>query len=449
MENELKVGFGRRCITPLEPVPLQGYGNVMTRISNNVLSDIYTTCIAFTDGQGVTVLLFHNDLTNSGEEISNPIRSAVCEATGVPVSHIMIAATHTHSAPACTQPGVDCIIRYNVYLQEQMVLAAREALQDRKAAKMYIAWGETKNLNFVRHYMLEDGHYKGDNFGDSHTSPYKRHTTLADPEMRLVKFAREGGKDVLLVNWQCHPHRTGGSKKYDVSSDIIGVMRDVLEEKMDCCFAYFTGGAGNLNPTSRIKSENIYGDYMEAGKALAKYALEAAEGFALARSGEILVEENLHRERIHRPDSNLYAAAKQILALWEKTNDYKSLIPACDAAGINSPYTANAIVRKHNMKQEKIDVPMYAISIGDLALVTAPYEMFDTNAKYIRDNSPYKMTFVVSCANDADSYIPSAYGYIHGGYEADNCWFAPGTGEVFANIYVEMLRKLHMDEYRN
>ena len=99
-----RVGYARSCITPTEPVPLGGYGNVLTRYCDSVLIDIYTTCIAFTDEQDNTVLLFHNDLGSSGEEITIPIRKAVSKATGVPENHIHLAPTHSHSAPAYTAP---------------------------------------------------------------------------------------------------------------------------------------------------------------------------------------------------------------------------------------------------------------------------------------------------------------------------------------------------------
>ena len=443
MDNQLKVGFGRQCITPLEPVPLQGYGNVMRRISNNVLSDLYTTCIAFTDAAGETVLLFHNDLTSSGEEICVPIRDAIHQATGIPISHILIAATHTHSAPACGQLSAPCIVRYNQYLLEQMVKAAQAALEDRGPATLQVARCDTKDLNFVRHYVLEDGSYKGDNFGTSRKSPYAGHTTLADPEMRLVKLQRQNAKDIWLVNWQCHPHRTGGSKKYDVSSDIIGVMRQEIEEQTDCLFAYFTGGAGNLNPFSNIKTENVYADYLESGKALADHAMKGAANFQNVRAGRILLEERIHWQPINRPDASLYEKACVIKERWEAEGDFKALIPQCDAAGINSPYAANSIVRRYRAKVDQLKMPMYAFAIGDVAFITAPYEMFDTNARYIRENSPFPMTIVVSCANDANAYVPSAYGYIHGCYEADNSWFAPGTGEILAQMYVQMLKEIY------
>lgn len=442
----LYAGYARVDITPQEPVPLRGYGNTSTRISNNILSNLYATCIAFTGSDNNTVLLFHNDLTCTPEELAVPARKAISEATGIPFSHILIAATHTHSAPDTANTEIPSIPRYNTFLQEQLVICAAEALADRKPAEMYTARTRTRGLNFVRHYVLEDGSFKGDNFGDLNPSPYAGHVTEADPEMRLVKFTREGGEDILLVNWQSHPHRTGGSRKYDVSADIIGAMRDELEAALGCKYIYFNGGAGNINPRSRIKAENITADYLEQGKALAKCALDAAGSFRKAKTGKVRLIENIHREPINRPDPALLEKAREVRKLWTQTNDFMACVALSNQYGINSPYAAGAMIGHYEAPFDSIDNPLYAFSIGDVAFVTAPYEMFDTNAKYIRDFSPFPMTIVASYANDANSYIPSAYGYIHGCYEADQSWYRPGTGEKFARIYVNMLKALYEAE---
>lgn len=443
MSTKLQVGFGRIDITPLEPVPLRGYGNTSKRISNNVLSNLYSTCIAFTDSEDNTVLMFHNDLCGSAEELVSPIREAISSTTGIPFSHIMVGATHTHSAPDVSNTEIPTIPRYIAYLKEQMVKCAVEALADRKPAEAYTAKTKTDRLNFVRHYVLADGTFKGDNFGSLNESPYVGHTTEADPEMRLVKFVREGGADVMLVNWQTHPHRTGGSKKYDVSADIIGAMRDEMESALGCKFIYFTGGAGNVNPYSRIVEETRTADYLVQGKYMAEHAFSVMDKFEKAEIGKIQLKELIHNEPINRPDSTLLEHAKEVMDLWTETYDSRASVVLAESYGMNSQYAAGAVIRKHDAPFDSRDVPMYAFSIGDIAFVTAPYEMFDTNAKYIRDFSPFPMTIVSSLSNGAHSYIPSAYGYWHGCYEADQAWFKPGTGEKFARIYVNMLKDLY------
>lgn len=440
MEHTLLVGYGRVDITPTEPIPLAGYGNHLKRISQDVLNPLYSTCLAFTGEDGETVLIFHNDLITSPEEFSVPVRKAVSEATGVPFSHILICATHNHSSPYLNDLTCPAIARFHSFAAEKLTECAKAALEDRKPAKMETAKNNTNGLNHVRHYVLADGCYRGDNFGDLNSSPIVGHTTIADPEMRLVKFVRAGCKDIILVNWQTHPHRTGGSKKYSISSDIIDILRQELEEKANCQFIYFTGASGNLNTSSRIREENPVTTYIEHGQALAQCALAAR--FHPVKTGPVRLTERIIDEPVNRPSGERVEAAKKVRQFFVENGPGIESIKVADAYGFNSPYAAGSLIGRYTMKMDAIPMPLYAFSIGDVAFITAPYEMFDTNGKYIRDNSPFDTTIVATCANDQNGYIPSAYGYIYGGYEADTTYFKPGTGERYANIYVEMLKNL-------
>ena len=337
------------------------------------------------------------------------------------------------------QPSIP---RYLELLKTRLLEAAMEAMADRKPAAMSTGFAYTKMLNFNRHYFMDDGSVVGDNFGEPSGKTYLTHITEADPLMQVVKFTREGGKDVLLVNWQSHPHRTGGSKKYDVSADIVGAMRDVLEAETGCCFAYFTGGAGNINPHSRIKEENITADYLEQGDALARCALSALQNLTEIKTGEIRTLEVIYQGKLNHTQDHMEAEANIIRQMFQETNDAKLCRIEAEKYGIHSAYHANSILRRINMPEYK-DVEMHAFSIGDLAFVTAPYEMFDVNAKQVRDRSPFRTTFVASCANDVNNYSPSSLGYFHGCYESDNSLFHPGTGEELALKYVEMLKELY------
>lgn len=437
----LQIGYARVDITPEESVPLAGYGNTLARMSQNILSRLYTTCIAITDGDGTTAILFHNDLITTPVEFATPIRQEVSAATGVPFGHIMITATHTHSGPDVSNHREPIVQRYHAFARKKLVACALEAMADRKPATLETGRAYTQNLNFVRHYVASDGGYKGDNFGVLNPNPEVAHTTHVDNEMRLVKFRREGGEDVLLVNWQTHPHRTGGNKKYDISADIIGSMRDAVEAESGCKFIYFNGGAGNVNPHSRIAGENVTPNYLAHGQALARCALDAE--LHPVDSGKVQVLEHIEDEPINRPSAEKLEAAEKIREFWSRTNDYRASVELAESYGFNSPYAAGAMFGRYHFPSDTLPMPMYAISLGDVAFATAPYEMFDTNAKYIRDNSPFETTVVATCTNDQNSYIPSAYGFIHGCYEADCSLVRPGTGERYACKYVQMLRTLY------
>ena len=86
-------------------------------------------------------------------------------------------------------------------------------------------------------------------------------------------------------------------------------------------------------------------------------------------------------------------------------------------------------------------IPFTAISCGDIAFVSAPYEMFDTNGQEVRAASPFKSTFICSLTNGSFGYVPSALGFENGSYETFNCAFRPGSGEEFANELVRMLKE--------
>ena len=61
MENQLRVGYARIDISPVESVPLEGYGNTHLRMSQGILDPIMGTCIAFTDDKDNTLVLYTVD----------------------------------------------------------------------------------------------------------------------------------------------------------------------------------------------------------------------------------------------------------------------------------------------------------------------------------------------------------------------------------------------------
>ncbi len=440
MEKQLLAGFARVDITPTESVPLAGFGNSSARMSQSVLSPLYSSCLAVTGKDGTTVIFFHNDLCTTPVEFSDPVRKGVSEATGVPYANIMVTATHNHTSPDLNNRREPNLVHYVETATRLLVQCAVEAMADRRPAALQTAKGQMEGLNFVRHYILSDGTYKGDNFGTLNKNPIVGHATQADGEMRLVKFCRNSGGDIWLANFQGHPHKASGPKKYEISADLIGAMREEVEETENCRFLYFSGASGNLNCASRIAEENRYGDWQSHGKALAACALQAK--FKTVEGEQVRVCAVSHSQSINRPDPKLLAHAREIAELWRKTNDSKIVVPLAVSYGINSPYAANSIVRRSAMKEDSLDILMDVACIGDVGFVFASYEMFDTNGKYIREHSPFETTVIATYANDQNSYIPSSIGFGYGCYESDLCFFKPGTGEKLADQYVQMLQNL-------
>lgn len=442
ISGKFTVGYGRVNITPEESVPLAGAGNTSQRMSQGTLTYLYSTCIAITDAKGETVLLFSNDLLVPWTATFTGLRKAISEATGIPVDNIHLACTHTHNAPDVENSAEPTAVRYQASLKKWLVKAAKLALADRRPATMYTGTTQTAGLNFTRHYITESGEVKGDNFGDDIHSPIASHHHEADSQLQLVKFVREEGKDIVMANWQTHPHRTSASATYEVSADLIDAMRTRMEKELDCNFIYFTGAAGNVNPTSRIEEKNVTSNYLEQGRMLAKYALDAMPNLQQANTGDVKVTSTTYVATVDHSEDNKLAKAKEVANYWTSTNDLAGANKMAQENEMNSPYHANGIISKAN-KPKTMDVKIYALSFGDVAFIFAPYEMYDTQGVYIKENSPYDMTFVSTCANENFSYIPDEEGHKNNTYEANAGYFVKGTAEELAKEYVSLLGQIH------
>jgi len=278
---EFKVGYNRQTVHPANPIPLAGYSNEPQRLHKAITEDICATAVAYSDGI-TTVLTIGTDLCTLGEPFATNARLGVCAATGLTEEQVFIAATHTHSGPAMQRDDFDSIVQYKKQFIEAISTAAKEAIADLKPAKMYAGSIETEKLNFVKHYKVRDNKTGeisciGDQYGTDTGKTYIDHMTKADTTLHVVKFTREGGKDVVIANFRAHPHFTGGYFKYDLSSDYIGAFRMAFEAMYDCHCVYFQGACGNINSSTRMAGERLYTTCRSHGMGLAAAAYECIQ----------------------------------------------------------------------------------------------------------------------------------------------------------------------------
>jgi hypothetical protein len=129
------------------------------------------------------------------------------------------------------------------------------------------------------------------------------------------------------------------------------------------------------------------------------------------------------------------------LEVKRETNAEKQ-IELCKKYGFQSKYEASAIIARTGYA-EKEKLTLTTISLGEIAFVSAPFEMFDSTGAYIKENSPFKMTFVCTSTNGSFGYMPCEDAFENGGYEVYSTRFVKGTAKATANILLDMLEAQH------
>lgn len=430
-----QVGYGRADITPTTPMPLSGYGQSEKRLHQNVLDNLYTTCVAITDETGETVLLFSADLIGSDKHYD--IRPMVEQATGVPYDHIIFASTHTHSS---VEMGSSMAYGWLSTLFAKCVEAAQAALADRAPAEIYIGATKTEHMNFVRHYLMNDGTYAGDNFGD-YSSGYKDHASENDPQLQVIKFDRTAAekKNIIMVNWQGHPCVTGGIDKTDMSADYIGSTRMYVEFQTKDHFIYFLGASGNQNVKTYLPNEPAPStDYQAFGMALGQKVMEAMEDMTKLEDNKVSVTRYDFVGDVDHSKDHMVEDARKVQELYNATDRATGNVLAHEL-GFTSVYEAGGVIYKATL-DATIEMPIYAVSVGSLGFAVAPYEMFADHGVYIKENAGKDMTFVLTCTNGSYGYIPTNLAYDYVCYESTTGRFARGTGDILAEKYVELLK---------
>ena len=410
-----QTGYAREVITPT--VPIGDFTEVM--------NDLYATCVAVYDGDK-TILLISLDIGSIMEDKCDSIRNKVKSATKIPTDNIIITATHNHSS---VHFGVNSVWDLTAY--NKIANAAKNAIADLSDAKMFIGVAKTTGMAFVRRYIDANGNKATVSPGNYDTVELDPATTKcvteADDTLQVVRFVREGKSDIVAANWQAHLAHAVSEYPEALSADLAHYMRQEIESKDDVKVIYLAGASGNINLTPPNESARKYKDHIEVGKALAKVTLEAikAENLTAIEAGKINMKKEVYTAMYAKNTEAEIAAAKDRLASGEK----RHLL----SIKVDEMIVARA-------KDTSADLRLSSLSIGDLSLITVPYEMFDTNGMEIKEASPFKMTLILTNSDGAWIYMPSYKAATeYGGYDAEYTYFEAGTAEKLVGKYLEML----------
>ena len=437
-KDGLYVGFGRESIVPEYEVHMAG-GDWKSRTNDGFRDMLYVTCVAITEG-GETLLFYTMDFIGSSDNFVNPARDAISEATGVPVDHIWMNATHTHAGVAINSEW-DKTKQYREEFNEAATKAAKDAIADQAKAEVYYGHVETEGMAFVRHYNMADGTVAGSNFG-SFSGTIVGHTVEADNRLQLVNFVREGEdkKDVLLMSFPAHC--TMNQNSTSLSADFPAPARDYIEKNANTLVAFFQGASGDQVPSSKIQGESFSTDYKIYGEQLGKYAIEGIAGLTKTESTDLRVSSQTFEGAANKEKLDKLADAKKVQQVIDQYSKSSSEAKAAAAQyGFSSVYEATSVISRASAPDTET-MELRTFAIGDVGFVLAPYEMFCLHAKEIKEKSPYSETFIATLGQGNEGYLPTIMAFEYGSYESHVTSYARGTGEELAGVWVEMLTQL-------
>ena len=437
----LQVGFGRESVMPTDftKVHLAG-GDASKRIADSIKDTLYVTCVALKEGDQ-TILVYTMDIITADDGTVDPIKAAISNTTGIPQENILINATHTHGSISIRSEW-DGVAEYKRLFQESMLYAGTNAIKDLSPAEVYHGGVQTESMAFVRHYKLSDGSYAGSNFGNFANGSIVGHSSEADGELQIVNFVREGKKDVMMISFPAHGTFSSTADTY-ISADFPSPTRQYIEENSDTLVAYFIAAAGDQVPTSRIDGESSYkGDYQGYGKALGKYAVDAIPSLKKLDDTTVKLTTKTVTYPCNKDKLELMPYAATVIAAGQKYGTVSAeAVAAAREYGFSSYFEASAISTRAALPASK-SMDLRTMTIGNLGFAFAPYEMFGTQGMYIKENSPFETTFIVTCSEGAKGYLPSKLGVEIGCYESCVTEYEYGTAEKLADDFVNMLKEM-------
>jgi hypothetical protein len=348
--------------------------------------------------------------------------------TGIPESHIVWAASHTHTgpypAPIFAAKGRDVVnATWLAGVPARFAEAVEMAYRARRPARMARARGYCNRLIHNRRLKFKDGRelntwllHKGEEDVQCLGS-----AAPIDPEVGILSFDDPKGEPIaILWHFTLHTNSNFGPR---FSADYPGVVAARLRERFGPRMVpiFLPGAFADINPTAR---------YREIGDELAGVIIHQLNDRRPA-SGPIRLD--AMKKEITVPYRDFRANQDQRL----KASQW--------------PTDAQKIFRKDQAIMRKMGVTnartlLQAWRIGEVGFASLPGELFVEWGLKIKAESPFPWTYPVELGADYLGYLVTEQAWKAGGYESLTCRTARPSAKGVAKMTdaaLALLKKLH------
>lgn len=392
------VGAARIDVTPRFPTILAGYGGRVGE-HTQVEQRLYARAIALGDGD--TVVSVAVDNCGVPATVVRWVAEEVSRRHAIPPERLVIAATHTHSAPnltgyapviwaeRATAEQFDRSARYTSELADALVEVVGLALQARRPASL--AWGQGRVAFGGNRRVLVDGRWAG--FGLQADGPVDHSLPV------LIARDEQGATIAIWLSYACHCTTLGADNV--VSGDWAGYAAEFLECEHPGCVALVTIGCGaDVGPqpsgTATDAREHAEEIRVEVGRVIKEQVIPIVDAPVVRHEQVQLpfapIPDEAHWRREAAGEGFAAVYARRQLARLERDG----------ALAHSLPY----------------DITTW--SFGDaLYLVFLPGEVAVDYAVRLKSELDWRRLWIQAWSNDVPCYIPSQRLLEEGGYETD------------------------------
>jgi len=240
-EPLFKAGAATSNITP--PIGQNIVGGFAPSPSTNVHDELHARCLVLDDGQTKLALVVC-DLLGIARQVSDEARKIIAERSKIPATHVLISATHTHSASSAM--GQDrfrfenTLDDYQQFVARRIADGVQRAVNSLRPAEIAFGTVEAPEHVFNRRWFMQPGTVPPNPFGTADLvkmNPGAGNPNLTepagptDPTISFFALRGPGGKFVSIFS-AYSLHYVGGVNGADISADYYGMFCDRLMQRL-------------------------------------------------------------------------------------------------------------------------------------------------------------------------------------------------------------------------
>lgn len=420
--RQFRAGAAASNISPWLGLSINGGMN--DHKATHIHDDLHARCLVLDDGK-TRLALVVIDSCMVPREIMDEAKRLVQEQTGLPLHHMLMSATHTHSAPAATPVfQSDSDPNYQKFLRVRIADGIRRAINNLAPAKIAWGMGKVPEQVFNRRWKMKPGAIPPDPFGGTNDqvkmNPPVGSPNLiepagpTDPEVAIISVQSQDGRPLaLLANYSLH--YCGGVGGGHISADYFGMFADRIQQllgadRQDPAFVAIlsngtSGNINNINFRDGQPKQPPYGQMRLVANAVADEAFRICQTLQYVYWVPLSVKQTELKLGVRLPNKDEIDRAK--LVMNQAKGPTMQTLPEI--------YARETVHLSEYPSQ--VLLILQALRIGDLGIAAIPCEVFVEIGLELKQKSPFTPTFTISLANGYNGYLPTVAHHKLGGYE--------------------------------